>query len=158
MIETPAIDNWYAVLEQGAARGWSRVQLADLIAKYGYVFTPTPFSASGCVPRRPRNCYGNAADLALHREDLTYCEGYAVRGEITRVPVEHAWCVTDDGHVVDTTWHDDDVTGWEYRGIPFTRSAVLEIIMDKLTYGLLEGSIVHDDRFDPEWIPERWRR
>ena len=47
-------------------------------------------------------CYKNAFELALTHPELTYCEGRALSMGI--VPIEHAWCVTESGQVVDTTW------------------------------------------------------
>ena len=45
----------------------------------------------------PKECYANAAHLAMWNNSLTYCEGMVQ----TIVPIDHAWCVDADGFVVD---------------------------------------------------------
>lgn len=160
MTVTPLIDQYDELIQKVMQE---RPPLMALVREHGHAFEPTEWKTwrgRGYRRGREKQCYKNAADLALrHDAELTYCEGLAVRmGAFT---VEHAWCVTEDGRVVDPTWREKDappVSQWEYLGIPFTKSGVLEVILDKMTYGLLEGEIVHDGRFDPLWIPERWRR
>lgn len=58
-------------------------------------------------------CYENAFELALVHPELTYCEGRALS---VGIPIEHAWCITPDGLVVDTTW---DAGESEYHGVAF---------------------------------------
>lgn len=65
-------------------------------------------------------CYSNALDLSVDHDDLRYCEGYALASFIS---VPHAWCVRDDGVVVDPTWASLDFDGVrepvQYAGIVF---------------------------------------
>lgn len=57
----------------------------------------------------PRNCYGDAYQLAMDNDDLTYVEGYAMN---TGLAVQHAWVVDSEGTVIDITW----AAGWEQYG------------------------------------------
>lgn len=52
-------------------------------------------------PGAPRRCYDNAGNLALE-QGWAYCEGFAMQPGL--FPMHHAWCLTDDGQVVDPTW------------------------------------------------------
>ena len=86
---------------------------------------------------RPRNiqpgaaqaCYQNAFRLATHHpREYRYAEGIALVPKFN-VPVEHAWCVTDEGTVVDPTW--DDAESAFYFGVAFdmvTLSKVYSVI------------------------------
>ena len=52
------------------------------------------------LPRgTPKECYANAAHLAIWNKKLTYCEGQVM----TILPIDHAWCIDEDGVVVDPT-------------------------------------------------------
>lgn len=65
----------------------------------------------------PQACYINALTLALqHPDSLFYCEGRATAHSL---PIEHAWCVTRDGHVIDTTWRAEILQGALYFGTCF---------------------------------------
>ncbi|WP_395517483.1 hypothetical protein [Pseudorhizobium flavum] len=73
-----------------------------------------------------KECYKNAAQALLHRDDVFYAEGIAVDLVGPPVPVEHAWLVQDDGVVVDPTWRDSGSCA--YYGIAFKSSVVREKI------------------------------
>jgi hypothetical protein len=78
-------------------------------------------------------CYRNAFELALkHPGELTYCEGRALSCGI--VPIEHAWCVTPEGRVVDTTWRDDER---HYFGVKFDTDWLIGWIESRSRYGVL---------------------
>lgn len=68
----------------------------------------------------------NALSYALKYEELDYAEGWAYSGVI---PAHHAWCVTDDGRVVDPTWRDVDATA-EYVGIRFPKRIAAQLSLD----------------------------
>jgi len=58
----------------------------------------------GKQPRRlgiPKACYWNAYNLARRRKRLRYVEGFA----LSLIPVEHAWCIDEDGRIVEPTWN-----------------------------------------------------
>lgn len=77
-------------------------------------------------------CFENAFELALTHPELTYCEGRALSMGI--VPVEHAWCVTDDGQVVDTTWSGGER---DYYGVTFDIGWLEAWIAERKLYGVL---------------------
>ena len=57
------------------------------------------------APRRgprgvPNACCWTAYHLAARRKNLRYSEGFAV----ALTPVEHAWCIDQEGRVIDPTW------------------------------------------------------
>lgn len=58
-------------------------------------------------------CFDNSVSV-FKRHGLTYVEGYAILSKITGMPIHHAWNVTPDGTVVDSTWVPE---GLEYYGI-----------------------------------------
>jgi hypothetical protein len=73
--------------------------LHDFVLKNGRHWTPKILPA-GMKVGTPRACFVNAGNLALKNPELIYVEGYATGV----IPVNHAWCVTPDGIVVDPTW------------------------------------------------------
>jgi len=78
-------------------------------------------------------CYRNACDLALaHPGELTYCEGRALSCGI--IPIEHAWCVTPDGEVVDTTWSEDECS---YFGVCFDTEWLHGWVESRPRYGVM---------------------
>ncbi|WNI17566.1 hypothetical protein [Actinacidiphila sp. ITFR-21] len=99
----------------GRRAAWAFGSLADLLLEHGRLFTPASLPAS--VHRlSPRQCYANAFALATVRPELVYAEGYAVcdyDGDL--IHYQHAWCVAEDGTVVDPTWL---TPGDAYLGLP----------------------------------------
>lgn len=103
--------------------------LGDFILKHGRLFAQAPLPSD--VQRgQMKECFRNSALLALERSDLVYCEGYA----ISVIPVYHGWCVTRGGLVVDSTWPD----GRDYFGVPIRRAYLIERLMKRKRYGLLD--------------------
>lgn len=108
---------------------------ADFILKSGHSFENT------ALPRkvrmgRPRECFLNAATLALRKPDIyMYVEGYAVNRWIAMHPVAHAWCITFDNDVVDPTWDD----GAEYFGVPFRHDYLRRVLKARRDYGLIDN-------------------
>lgn len=89
-----------------------------------------------CAPRpadveqgEMRQCYANALHLSLERGWL-YCEGWAQ----SLMGLEHAWCIDDDGNVVDPTW--DDTVGGAYIGVPMAASFALQLAYENDRYGV----------------------
>ena len=79
---------------------------------------------------RSRECYRNAARLALAQSQLVYCEGYAV----AHFPVEHAWCVDVSGQVIEPTWPH---LGGEYFGVPIRTVYLRRTLRAQQTWGIL---------------------
>lgn len=57
---------------------------------------PGPYAAGA-----PGRCFDNAYQLAEQHPELDYVTGFATSGFL---PVEHAWCQTSGGAVIDPTW------------------------------------------------------
>jgi len=77
------------------------VRIYDLLLKYGRFGEPAPRPKKFKSGDR-HQCYGNSLDLVVAHDELSYCEGYvAVKG--VPIPMEHAWCITDEASVVDVT-------------------------------------------------------
>jgi hypothetical protein len=74
-------------------------------------------------------CFMNAFQVA-ESHGLEYVEGYAV----SIIPTMHAWCIGEDGHVVDPTWNG----GTEYYGVRFPLEFVRKTILRKETWGVLD--------------------
>lgn len=82
------------------------------IYREGRSYTPAPRPA-GIKRGIPKWCFDNAIEV-YNLHGLQYVEGFAISANITGMPIHHAWNVTDDGTVVDVTWHP---VGLEYYGI-----------------------------------------
>jgi hypothetical protein len=97
----------------------TRAMLAsyDLVLKRGRFYQTQPFP-KGYRRGKAQDCYGNSSKLAMFKEGLTYCEGAVLCQFGTLVShVDHAWCVTDDGKVIDVTLKN---AGLSYFGVPLT--------------------------------------
>ena len=103
----------------------------------GAFYTPQP------LPKRyrlgtPRNCYEDAALLALDSRRLTYVEGYAM----SIFPVPHAWCVDPQGRVVDKTWAAVDAafptnrSNLAYFGLEIPDGALYAALHKNKVYGV----------------------
>lgn len=75
-------------------------------------------------------CFRNAFELAIAHPELTYCEGRASTGW----PVEHAWCVTADGRVVEPTWEAQSAA---YRGVCFSTDFLVRWVRETRRLGVL---------------------
>lgn len=107
----------------------------DFMLQYGRAYNIGPDTYKG--PRdEPQACYGNATHLALLDSRLTYVEGYAF---IYGVAIQHAWCATADGVVVDPTLvdhNDGRING--YFGVPFITEYVRKACKANRVYGVLD--------------------
>ena len=85
---------------------------------------------------RPRECFRNAATLALRKPDIyMYVEGYAVNRWIAMHTVAHAWCINSDNFVVDPTWDE----GTEYYGVPFRHDYLRRVLKAGSDDGLIDN-------------------
>ena len=86
---------------------------------------------------RPRECFRNAATLALRKPNTyMYVEGYAVNSWVALHTVAHAWCVGSDNLVVDRTWDE----GTEYFGVPFRHDYLSRVLKARRDYGLIDNT------------------
>lgn len=92
-----------------------------------------------------RECFLNAAHLAIARRDLTYVEGMAMCGFF---PVHHAWVVDADGRVIDNTWvaengveEDGEGAERQYLGYAVEAEELYERLVEQEVYGVLDGII-----------------
>jgi hypothetical protein len=142
--------------EQGAALRLRTERGPEaLVLKYGHAFIGTSWDTwrgRGYRRRKQGSCFHNALDYSWRYDDLTYVEGFALShiGEHPFV-AHHAWCVTEDGRVVDPTWPDasEETT---YLGIRFPTKLSAELALaeggnhlDALTLG--DGVTL--DQLDP---------
>lgn len=93
----------------------------DFVAKHGQAWTPGP-RPKGVRMRTPQHCFMNAYNLVTsptgERLKLRYVEGYASG----IIPTHHAWAVTPEGVVVETTWGEG--VGKAYFGVVFPMEVV----------------------------------
>lgn len=82
-------------------------------------------------PMQMKQCFRNAGTLALEHKNLTYVEGIAV----SIIPIHHAWCIDEQGRVVDPTWQDSDQC--LYLGIAFETEFMRECVIDSGHWGLM---------------------
>ena len=113
--------------------------LTKFMLDYGREYTIGPDSFAG--PRGvAKACFMNATNLAIGNPDLTYVEG---KVSIYGVPIEHAWCATADGIVVDPTMEAAMADGTyarisDYFGVPFRTDYVRKAALTNRVYGLLD--------------------
>lgn len=119
-------------LEQ-CAEVWKDINTTPaFVLENGYQF-PT------MAPEQPKAgmlkaCYMNAARLAMRRKDLIYVEGYAAG----IIPVMHAWCIDQEGRVLETTWPPALQRSHDYYGIPFCTAYLRKRLQVQEHYGLLD--------------------
>lgn len=121
--------------------GYKYSSSEDLVLKQGKFFTPE--KKPDDIKLGPKKeCFANAAKLALERSNLTYVEGYAMVNDRLPLPIAHAWCVDKKGRVVDNTWENPGVA---YFGVPFKTSYLAKKLSETGVYGILSGSVGSSD-------------
>ena len=134
--------------------GWAYRGPDDFVLRHGREFRHER-CPDDVAMGEAKNCYGNAFNLAIEREDLTYVEGYGLR----IIPCQHAWCVTDEGVVVDPTWDAREDRDWPqaYFGVPFKWKFVNRTILDNEYYGVLwPGDMANLPLMRGEYGEEEW--
>lgn len=131
-LETLATFEESVVAQRGAHLGFAFASYHRLVLETGEAHTAAP-RPRGLRKGRDRNCFPNALHLAIQRDDLTYVEGYAY--PFGGIVVDHAWCVTEDGTVVDPTWREPDLAA--YLGIRIPTDIAGRIVSRQGVYGVL---------------------
>ena len=109
---------------------WKYCCVEDFVMSNGkqYPIRPRP---KGVRQMAVKCCFRNAY-LTSQRNGWDYCEGYGVTGFF---PILHAWCVDDEGYVVDTTWRD----GTYYFGVIFPTYYIDQVAVSKGTWGVIDN-------------------
>lgn len=82
-------------------------------------------------------CYENAAKATWKDPSLSYVQGFA-RGRIG-VVFAHAWCVDENGRLVETTWKADLAQDFRYFGVRFTHQQLAQLLTHYRHFGWHEG-------------------
>lgn len=91
----------------------------DFVLEYGWWYELVSVPVKIAAGTR-KQCFTNAAELALPDGSLIYCEGYAIFK--TGNPTLHAWVTDGKGNAIDNTWQ---TPGVAYAGVPFTWGFVM---------------------------------
>lgn len=105
----------------------------DMVFKEGRYFAPAerPLDISKDADKE---CFKNAALLAMANPKYTYVEGFATIKSLGALPISHAWVVDKKGNVVDSTWK---TPGTSYYGIPFKTEFLEKTIVKTKVWGLI---------------------
>ncbi len=98
------------------------------------------------VSGRVKECYKNAYMAAIEN-DWSYVEGYAM-SEI--LPVMHAWCLDNEGQVVETTW---ETAGTEYYGVTLEIMWVTERIAATGMWGVMPNDYLNEYQLLKAGVP-----
>ncbi len=108
----------------------------DLVLKEGSFFIPPEKNKprpEGMIKGKDKDCYANAARLALDNSNYTYVEGIATP-DFIELPIQHAWCIDNKDNVIDPTWK---TAGSVYYGVPFNTEFLRETILKTEIWGLI---------------------
>lgn len=117
------------------------------VLEHGERFTPQPLP-KGIKRGTIKECFRNAALLAMDSDEYTYVEGIAHMGII---PMHHAWVVDKQGNVIDNTWR---TPGLSYLGVKFPKKELMRRLAKQKTFGMLgyDSSIFNEavDKLEKE--------
>jgi len=114
------LENYRAILANGLP--WSY----QIVLERGYQWKNSEYRKQG----RKGECFKNAYQMA-RENGWHYCEGWAISNNL--IPLEHAWCVTPEGVVIDPTWEN----GHDYFGVIFDPEFVEDTLSKTGVYGIL---------------------
>lgn len=115
----------------------------DFLLRNGREFPRAAELPRGLRMMTPKECFRNAAMVALRRRGLVYCEGYAMT-ELIPLPLPHAWLLDAHGCVADPTWED----GYEYFGVAIARDFLKRVLSEsRANYG--RWGVI--DRAEDDW-------
>ena len=117
-------------------------QLNGMILKYEFLIHRGRFFESQPLPKgfkrkKAKECYSNSFKLTLSQNGLAYCEGIVVAsiGDEAAVPIDHGWCVSEDGKVIDVTL---EKPGLAYYGAVYAKEEMIDVESLPLIYKLIE--------------------
>jgi hypothetical protein len=93
-------------------------------------------------------CFQNAGRQAVDDSSLVYVEGFAIRRAGLPLPQAHAWVVTREGKILDSTWQ----KGVFYFGVPIATQALARCVGETGFWGVLNYRM-------PKWMmkePHSW--
>lgn len=98
-----------------------------------------------------KQCFRNAAVLAITYPELTYVEGYAS----SVIPMPHAWVIDANGLVIDNTWRTLHTEKPDYFGVRFATAYLRRRLLGQGVYGLLDAPHSEDLLLgkDNDWKP-----
>lgn len=102
-----------------------------------------------------KECYMNAGLLSTERPEFAYCEGYALRNDV--FPMHHAWCLNEQGKVIDPTWPHDEKN--EYLGVALNHMFVVMSSLKTGLWGILSERLPADvtEAHPKTYLHESWR-
>lgn len=102
-----------------------------------------------------RQCYMNAGLLSTEHSEFAYCEGFAMRSGL--FPMHHAWCLNDQGRVIDPTWPHDEKN--EYLGVALNPNFVVMSSLKTGLWGVLSERLPAEvtDSHPTTYLHEIWR-
>lgn len=106
----------------------------DLVLREGQIFIPCQ-KPRGIKFGKVKDCFSNATNLVLDREDLFYVEGFASIELIAGLPFAHAWATDSRGIIIDNTWR---TSGTAYLGVVFGREYLRKKLLETRQYGILD--------------------
>jgi hypothetical protein len=116
-------------------------QFRGMILRYTFLLERGRFFESQPLPKgfkrkKVKECYDNSFKLAYSGKGLTYCEGIVVTefGEERTTEIDHGWCVTEDGKVIDVTLENPGLT---YFGAVFTKDEMIDVDVLPLIYNII---------------------
>lgn len=116
--------------ENTTVRGLKYSSPEDAVLQLGRTFrSKAPSSEVSHMPKQ--QCFNNAFEQWMFGEGLYYCEGFGLAAGFH--PCLHAWLCTEDGVIIDPTWHEDDHTVDHYLGCIFDHDWLADHV-DKTGY------------------------
>lgn len=119
-----------------APQGFVYSSLFEFALTHGKMMKPPVEMPFARVERGiPRQCFMNAANLAMGRRGFIYCEGWAM----SVIPVPHAWNLVEyagELRVLDITWR---TPGTEYFGMAFKTAYLKKQLSQQKYFGLIDA-------------------
>jgi hypothetical protein len=123
--------------------------MMEFVLREGQPYTPpNPARPKGFRKKTNKMCFRNTWQTVWFEDDDTYVEGYAVSSNTIAIPMHHAWAVTKEHGMIETTWAK---SGAAYLGVPFEHETVSLVMRASGTYSVLEDIRNHFPILDLPW-------